>query len=260
MQVEGPAMMLSASRAAPDAMRIAQPISSVFKGRRQAQPPAPKEPEPYTEQREFLDKVTTAIRQSPKTTLGFLNRAHVCAQLAARVYDSKDLTADQQRVGPLDIPLPSLPEPKSAKGPANDITQVPAIPKVAEANFVDSQCSQGGGIRGFKDFLGFYRQHGSEGAAMSDFIQYGIYHVTDLGYVVAFRGSQHWEDWMANFQAGSTHMNIQPDITVHKGIYTRAADACDDILKSINQHAGQQGFLSSDGHALQEIPLLLTGQ
>ncbi len=211
-------------------------------------------------------KVTKLTRQATERptpmTLGLLNRALVCAQLAARAYRDpyRPIRESQQFWN-------TLPEVAGCKVEGD-------IPKTFTASLVEWHKSQEYTTN--KELIAMFLKTGLKAQSAAGlltwlqknstknlpFIQWDLWYVEDLGYVTAFKGSTDAEDWMANFLITGKQLDHAPEITVHEGMYSRVkvawngADGKPGILQYIKEDAeANPGRRGRDG----QIPVLLTG-
>lgn len=172
-------------------------------------------PEPHT-------SLVDQIHASPAISLGSLNQAMVCAELAQRAYVETRLRLD----------LPVMPPGVHLSADES--------PRCFEARLVHSQ-------------------RVADANGMDDFIQYGIWYVEHMGYVTAFRGSVHVKDWIANFGIGSAELEELPDVKVHAGIHTRVSRVSDTIVTAICKDAHNSGRLG-DNSSSSTVPVVFTGE
>ena len=136
----------------------------------------------------------------------------MCAELSVRAYSP---TALGQPPGSIEaIHLPAV--PLSAR--------VTEVPDSFHATLVHSQLC-------------------NDASEAEKYVQYGIWYVQHVGYVVAFRGTQDGFDWLANLKISRKQLEgptAASEVFVHEGIYTRAIAALGTISKIIQGDAGQR--------------------
>ena len=245
------------------------------------------------------EKTPDESTQSPSPTLGFLNRAHVCAVLSQKVYAA---SAEALRFSATSDPTSEVDNrhfPNSAmKDKQLQVkldSKSPPFPDFFSADYVDSYIFPGtdlgkgtsGAVAAAYKFCterNFYPWQMKDLDAVAGWLrepkyidvaaplksapdprefQYSIWYVHDLGYVAAYKGSSFLEDWMANFLI--TDVQLEPDapfsnIRVHEGISSRAMGAWQGVATAIKKHAESNKQLSKDGQGRLVIPVLLTGE
>jgi hypothetical protein len=67
--------------------------------------------------------------------------------------------------------------------------------------------------------------------------------------VVAFRGSSDTENWISNFEFAKTEPYLDPDISVHHGLYDEYGDYKDRVMEFLAMHAGDCDDIFVTGHS-----------
>ncbi|KAK9825770.1 hypothetical protein WJX74_006440 [Apatococcus lobatus] len=213
--------------------------------------------------------VTKQARESSPMTLGLLNRAAVCAQLASRAYKDEPLFEagkDQLKWKGL---LPSIKMPKGCQldKPLPDSFEASLVKwhKSQEYTTVEDFITKENLKTGLQSYSAAafitWLQDNSE--KYLPFIQWAIWYVEDLGYVTAFKGSTDAEDWLANFLITDKKLEHDPKVTVHAGMYSRVQVAWEGAKET---EEGILHFIKQDAELHPErcrrdgqIPVLLTG-
>ncbi|KAK9832295.1 hypothetical protein WJX74_005514 [Apatococcus lobatus] len=175
--------------------------------------------------------------KSPIPTLGFLNRALVCAELASRAYSSPCLRmVEGSPAEPETIPLPALPKALAV----ND----GSCPRSFQATLVASQLC-------------------SNAQRSAEIMQYGIWYVQHMGYVVAFRGSEHGLDWLCSLKTGSIPLqgagSAATVVRLHEGIYVRVLANVSKLLAAISYDVQRRNLQSLQEGSEQQQHVVMTG-
>ncbi|KAK9862853.1 hypothetical protein WJX84_009335 [Apatococcus fuscideae] len=175
--------------------------------------------------------IRAAQEQAWKTagpTYGLMNYAVVCQELSKRTYDSKDLQPGKDW---FTISLPA---------PPVDL-KLQDAPDSFKANLISAQLSRSAQLA-------------------SDYLQYGIWYVSDMGYVVAFKGTTMTDglDWLANCNIRLEALDYQGSIVkIHGGFYKRAAAAWMNIQDQLMADTRHQSRLPA--HQGSDTRVWLTG-
>lgn len=160
-------------------------------------------------------------------------------ELASRAYSPPCLRmVEGSRPEPETIPLPALPA-------ASAVTDG-SCPRSFKATLVASQlCSDAG--------------------RLANFMQYGVWYVEHMGYVVAFRGSEHGLDWLCNLKTGTLPLQGPRSgasaIRIHEGIYERVLASWSSLVASITRAKQTRGLDSlQEGSRSDQQCLVLTGE
>ena len=144
---------------------------------------------------------------SQQPSFGLLRQAWLCLELSDRIYAA--------------TPGSSL-HPDSVDFPASH-QQLPVkdLPRRAKVTLLD--CS----VASSKD-------------NPAEATTWGLWHVENIGFVVAIRGSVNPLDWLSNLEFtgwGLTGILEQEGLELHWGIFARALGAADAIVCALNKHA-----------------------